>query len=55
MQAWKRGISSLQCISEFSSLLCKEYFFEDDIVSGEEVEITLEFLENEEKFRTTLF
>ena len=52
---WKKGITSLQCVPEFSSLLCKEYFFEDEVIPGDEVEITLEFLENEEKFRTTLF
>ena len=52
---WKKGITSLQCVPEFSSLLCKEYFFEEDIIPGDEVEITLEFIENEENLEPPYF
>jgi len=52
---WKKGITSLQCVPEFSSLLCKEYFFEDEVIPGDEVEITLEFLENEENLEPPYF
>ena len=52
---WKKGITSLQCVPEFSSLLCKEYFFEEDVIPGDEVEITLEFLENEENLEPPYF
>ena len=52
---WKKGIASLQCVPEFSSLLCKEYFFEEDVIPGDEVEITLEFLEDEENFEPPYF
>ena len=41
---WERGIASLQCVPEFSSLLCEEYFFDDDIIAGDDVKIELEFL-----------
>ena len=44
---WEREVASLQCVPEFSSLLCKEYFFEHEVIPGEDVEIALEFLKNE--------
>ena len=44
--AWEKGIASLQCVPEFSSLLCEEYFFEDDIIAGDEAKIELEFLKH---------
>jgi hypothetical protein len=40
---WERGRASLQCVPEFSPLLCYEYFFDDDVISGEEIEVPLEF------------
>lgn len=45
--SWDKKISSLQCVPEFSSLICKEYFFDEDVIPGEEIEIALEFLKNE--------
>ena len=44
---WEKEVASLQCVPEFSTLLCKEYFFEDEVIPGEDVEISLEFLKNE--------
>ena len=41
-------MASFQCVPEFSSLLCKKYFFENEIIPGEEVEFSLEFIKNEE-------
>ena len=47
--SWEKEIASLRCVPEFSSLLCKEYIFEDEVIPGEDVEIALEFLKNEKK------
>ena len=44
---WERGRASLQCVPGYSTLLCKEYFFDDDIISGEEIEVPLEFIKND--------
>jgi len=44
---WERGRASLQCVPEFSSLLCDEYFFDDDVQPDEETEVRLEFLKND--------
>ena len=44
---WERGRASLQCVPEFSSLLCYEYFFDDDVQPDEETEVHLEFLKND--------
>ena len=44
---WERGRASLQCVPEFSSLLCYEYFFDDDVQPDEETEVRLEFLKGD--------
>ena len=44
---WEKDISSLDCIPEFSTLLCKNYYFEEEICPGEQVTIYLEFLNDE--------
>lgn len=44
---WERGRASLQCVPGYSTLLCKEYYFDDDIISGEEIEVPLEFIKND--------
>jgi hypothetical protein len=46
---WENGRSSLICVPEFSTLLCKEYFFERDVMPGEQVDVELEYLKNEEE------
>ena len=47
--SWPRFESSLRCVPEFSTLLCEEYIFDnDDVQPGEQVEVELEFLKNEE-------
>ena len=44
---WERGRASLQCVPEFSTLLCDEYFFDDDVQPDEEVDVYLEFLKGD--------
>jgi len=47
--SWPRFESSLKCVPEFSTLLCEDYVFDnDDVQPGEQVEVELEFLKNEE-------
>ena len=44
---WERGETSLICLPEYSSLICNEYKFEDDVIPNEQVSIELEYLKNE--------
>ena len=46
---WPKERASLSCITEFSTLKCKDYLFEDDIMPGEQIEIDLEYLKNEKE------
>lgn len=47
--SWPRFESSLKCVPEFSTLLCEDYVFDnDDVQPGEQVDVELEFLKNEE-------
>lgn len=46
---WEREVASLRCVPEFSTLICKEYYFEEDVIAGDEIEIALEFLKREEE------
>ena len=46
---WPRFDSSLVCVPEFSTLLCEEYVFDDEeVLPGEQVDVQLEFLKDEE-------
>ena len=44
---WPKEKTSFRCAQEFSNLICKEYFLEDDVMSGEQIELALEFLKNQ--------
>jgi hypothetical protein len=46
---WPKEKTSFRCAQEFSSLICKEYFLEDDVMSGEQIELALEFLKNQKE------
>jgi len=46
---WETRRASLICVPEFSTLLCKEYIFERDVLPGEQVNVELEYLKNEEE------
>ena len=54
---WPRAETSFVSVQEYSTLLCEECFIEDDDVkSGDEVIIELEFLkEQEKKFKKPYF
>ena len=39
--SWESEISSLDCIPEFSTLLCKNYYFEEEVLPGDQVTIYL--------------
>ena len=45
--SWESDISSLDCIPEFSTLLCKNYYFEEEVLPGDQVTIYLQFLNDE--------
>ena len=47
--SWDKNETSLQCVPEFSTLICQEYFFEYDVQPGEQVDIELEYYKNEEE------
>ena len=44
---WEKDISSLDCIPEFSTFLCKNYYFEEEVYPGDQITIYLEFLNDE--------
>lgn len=44
---WIRKITSFKCVPEFSSLLCNEYFLEEDIIPGDSTECDLEFMKGD--------
>jgi hypothetical protein len=44
---WPKEKTSFRCSQEFSSLICKEYFLEDEVSPGEQIELALEFLKNQ--------
>ena len=46
---WPKEKTSFRCAQEFSNLICKEYFLEDDVMSGEQIELALEFLKNQKE------
>ena len=46
---WEREVASLRCVLEFSTLINKEYYFEEDVIAGDEIEIALEFMKREEE------
>ena len=45
---WDKKITSLVCLPEYSSLICNEFFFEEEVIPNEQVCIELEYLKNEE-------
>ena len=45
---WDKNITSLVCLPEYSSLICNEFFFEEEVIPNEQVCIELEYLKNEE-------
>lgn len=47
--SWPKDETFLRCVPEFSNLLCEDYYFEDDVQPGEQIEIELEFLKNEKE------
>ena len=47
--SWLKDETILRCVPEFSTLLCEDYYFEDDVQPGEQIEIELEFLKNEKE------
>ena len=47
--SWPKDETILRCVPEFSTLLCEDYYFEDDVQPGEQIEIELEFLKNEKE------
>ena len=44
---WERRRTSFQCVPEFSTLLCNEYYLEEDVIPGDQVEIPLEFMKGD--------
>ena len=46
---WPKEKTSFKCSEEFSSLLCKEYFLEENVMPGEQIELALEFLKNQKE------
>lgn len=44
---WDRKITSFRCVPEFSSLLCNEYFLQEDVYPDNEAEIELEFMKGD--------
>jgi hypothetical protein len=47
--SWPKEKTSFRCAQEFSSLICKEYFLEDEVLPGEQIELALEFLKNQKE------
>lgn len=47
--SWPKEKTSFCCAQEFSSLICKEYFLEDNVAPGEQIELALEFLKNQKE------
>lgn len=45
---WDKKITSLVCLPEYSSLICNEFFFEEEVIPNEQVCIELEYLKKEE-------
>ena len=52
---WDKEITSLICLPEYSSLICNEYFFEEEVIPNDRVEIELEFLKSEEQLKPPFF
>lgn len=46
---WPKEKTSFRCADEFSSLICKEYFLDDEVSPGEQMELALEFLKNQKE------
>ena len=46
---WPKEKASFRCAQEFSSLICKEYFLEENVKPGEQIELALEFLKNQKE------
>ena len=46
---WPKEKTSFRCALEYSSLICKEYFLEDDVLPGEQIELALEYLKNQKE------
>ena len=46
---WPKEKTSFRCAQEFSSLICKEYFLEESVQPGEQIELALEFLKNQKE------
>ena len=44
---WERRRTSFRCVPEFSTLLCNEYYLEEDVIPGDQVEIPLEFMKGD--------
>ena len=47
--SWPKDETILRCVPEFSNLLCEDYYFEEEVQPGEQIEIELEFLKNEKE------
>ena len=47
--SWPKDETFLRCVPEFSNLLCEDYYFEEEVQPGEQIEIELEFLKNEKE------
>lgn len=45
--SWPKDDTFLRCVPEFSTLLCEDYYFEDEVQPGEQIEIELEFLKTD--------
>ena len=46
---WPKEKTSFRCSQEYSSLICKEYFLEDSVSPGEQIELAIEFLKNQKE------
>lgn len=46
---WPKEKTSFRCSQEFSSLICKEYFVDENVKPGEQIELALEFLKNQKE------
>ena len=52
---WDKRITSLVCLPEYSSFICNEYFFEEEVIPNEQIEVELEFLKNDEILKPPFF
>ena len=52
---WDNNITSLVCLPEYSSFICNEYFFRDEVIPNEQVDVELEFLKNDEILKPPFF